>query len=348
MKRIKHVLISLVVLHLLLALAIFIFRLPSYSIQTSGKLYIVNKISRDITVFDLFKGKEITEIPIDMESHEAISTIDKNSIIVTNYGTINRDGNLIKVINTKANEVEKIIDLKGKIRTNGISTLPKSNKVAVVDYVSNNLLILNIETDSIEKQIQTKQEKSHLMVLHPSKSLAYVTNMVSNSVSVMDLNKNEVVKIIPCGLTAESIDITPDGSEIWVTNKNGNSITIINTSTYDVIETLSTGKEPLKVKFSIDGSYCLIANASDGSISVYNQHSKKQIKTIRIPGKNKLLERILYHTPRPVNILMHPNGLYAFVANSNASKIEVIDMSNFKIVSNIGTGKIPDALAFIE
>jgi YVTN family beta-propeller protein len=46
--------------------------------------------------------------------------------------------------------------------------------------------------------------------------------------------------------------------------------------------------------------------------------------------------------------LIHPNGLYAFVANSNANKIEVIDMKTFTVVSNIGTGKIPDGLAFVK
>ena len=45
---------------------------------------------------------------------------------------------------------------------------------------------------------------------------------------------------------------------------------------------------------------------------------------------------------------MHPNGLYAFIANSNANKIEIIDMKTFKIVSTIGTGNIPDALVFVE
>ncbi|SDX07516.1 40-residue YVTN family beta-propeller repeat-containing protein [Lutibacter oricola] len=348
MKHLKHILISLVAIFLLLTLFILIFRLPSYTIKTSGKLYIVNKISRSITVFDLFKGKQIAEVPINMESHEAITTIDKSKVIVTNYGTINKDGNLIKVINTKTNEIEKTINLKQNIRTNGIANLSETNKIALIDYANNNLLVLNTKTDSIEKQIQTKQKFSHLSVIHPTKPLAYVTNMKSNSVSVIDLNKNKVIKIIPCGLTAESIDITPNGSEIWVTNKNGNSITIINTSTYKVIETLNTGNEPLKVKFSIDGNYCLIANASDGTISIYNQLSKKQIKTINIPGKNKFLERILYHTPRPVNIFMHPNGLYAFIANSNADKIEVLDMKTFTIVSTIGTGRVPDALTFVE
>jgi YVTN family beta-propeller protein len=323
-------------------------RRPSYTIQTTGKLYIVNKLSRDVQVFDLHQGKEIADLPIDMESHEAIAIKDKNMVVVTNYGAVEQDGNMIKIINTNTNQIEKTIHLKGNIRTNGIAAFTEPNKVAVIDYVSNDLLVLNIEADSIEKKIQTKQRMSHLLVLHPKKPIAYVTNMASNSVSVIDLSKNEVVKIIPCGLTTESIDITPDGSEIWATNVKEDSITIINTLTNEVIKTLSTGIEPLKVKFSVDGKFCLVTNANDGNISVYNQQTKKKIKTIILHGKTTIFERILYHTPYPVNILMHPNGLYAFVSNSNANKIEVIDMKTFTNVSTIGTGKIPDALAFIQ
>ncbi len=348
MNFIKKIVLPLLGLYVLFVIIILLARLPSYTIQTNGKLYIVNKVSRDIQVFDLFTGKEIAEIPITMQSHEAITTTDEKSIVLTNYGDIDSDGSIIQHINTKTNKVEKVLEVKGNINANGIVAFPESNKVVLIDYVSNDLVLLNIVTDSVEIRIPTEQKKSHLVVLHPTKPLAYVTNMKSNSVSVIDLSTNTVVKIISCGLTTESIDITPDGSEIWVTNKNGNSVTVIDTAANDVIDTLPTGNEPLKLKFSVDGKYCLVANASGGSISVYGQQSKKHIKTISIPGKNNVIERILYHTPRPVNILMHPNGLYAFVANSNASKIEVIDMKTFTIVSTIGTGKVPDALAFVE
>jgi YVTN family beta-propeller protein len=348
MKKIRLLLYGFLMLFLLIAATRYLVRIPSYTIKTNGKLYIVSKISRDIKVFDLLTGKEVAEIPIDLESHEAVALFGQNKIVVTNYGTVDRDGNRIKVINTQTNKVEKTIDLKGSIKSNGIVALPESNKVAVIDYVTNNLLILNIKTDTIEKQIQTQQQESLLLVVHPNKAIAYVTNVKSNSVSVIDLNKNEVIKIIPCGLGTESIAITPDGSEIWITNIKANSITIINTTTYAVIATLRTGEEPLKLKFSVDGKYCLVANAGDGTISVYNQNSKNKIKTIHIHGKATMLERILYHTPVPVNILMHPNGLYAFIANSNANKVEVIDMKNFTIVSTIGTGKIPDAMVFVQ
>lgn len=335
-----------IVLFLTLRLTILAFRLPSYTIQTNGNLYIVNKLSKNIQVFDLFHGREIAEIPIDMISHEAVTTIDEHSIVATNYGSSNE--NDIKVINTNNNKIEKTIKLKGNIKVNGIVALRKAHKVGVIDYVNNTLLVLNIQTDSIEKKIQTKQKKSTLLVLHPDKEIAYVTNINSSSISAIDLNLNQVIKIIPCGLGRKGIAITPDGSELWVTNTKENSITVINTANYKVTNTLMSGNGALKLKFSKDGAHCLVVNAIDGTIYVYNQHSKKKIKTIILRGKTTVFERILYHTPRPVNILMHPNGLYAFVSNSNAHKIEVLDMKTLTIVSTIGTGKVPDALIFVE
>lgn len=345
MKYLKYILLSFVVFFIVIKLALLIFRLPSYTIKTSGKLYIVSKVSKDVQVFDLSAGKEIEEIPIDILSHEAVTTSDEKRVVLTNYGA--SDGNVIKVIDAKTSTVKEI-DLKGNIRVNGIVAFPEPNKVGVIDFVSNNILIINIDTEHIEKQLPTKQKKSHLLVLHPTKAIAYVTNIDSGSVSVIDLKLNKVIAIIPCGLGRKGIDITPDGSELWVTNNKENNITVINTSTYKVTNTLITGKDPLKLKFSIDGKYCLAVNAIDGNIYVYNQESKKRVKIIILHGKTTLLEKILYHTPRPVNILMHPNGLYAFVANSNANKIEVIDMKTFKVVSTIGTGRVPDAMAFIN
>lgn len=345
-KRIKYIVIVLGVMFLIFRLSIFIFRLPSYTIQTSGKLYVVSKLTEDIQVFNLSTGEEIADIPIDILSHEAIATTDEKKVVATDYGS--NEGNIMKVINTATNEVEKIIDLKEDIRVNGIVALSEPQKVAVIDYLNNNLLVVNIATNSIEKQINTEQQKSHLIVVHPNKNIVYVTNIDSGSISVIDLNLSKVIKIIPCGLGRKGIAITPDGSEIWVTNTKLNSITVINTLTNEITDTLKSGQESLKLNFSKDGKYCLIVNATDGVISVYNQQSKTKIKTINLHGKNTLIERILYHTPRPVNILMHPNGLYAFVANSNANKIEVIDMKTFKIVSTIGTGKVPDAMVFIK
>jgi len=329
-------------------ISVFVIRRPSYTIQTNGKLYIVNKLSSSITVFDLFKGVELMEFPMEIEPHEATTLDNHNRVVVTNYGAPNVVGKSISIINTKSNKVEKIITLEESVRPHGIVAFPNSNNVGVVTDGGNDLVVVNVETSVVEKKILTQQVVSHLLVLHPNKPMAYVTNINSGSVSVIDLVEDKVIKIIPCGKGTEGIDITPDGMEIWVTNNREESISVINTDTYQITDTLASGKESLRLKFSIDGKICMVPNSSDGTISVYDRYSKKQIKIISIPGKKSFIERALYHTPRPVGILMHPNGLYAFVANSNADKIEVIDMKTFNIVSTIGTERVPDGLTFVE
>jgi YVTN family beta-propeller protein len=348
MKKTKLALILGLLCFIAIQIVIYVVRKPAYTIKTNGKLYIVNKRSSNILVFDLSKGKEVSEIPIEVEPHEPINLSNQNRVVVTNYGTPAFMGKTVTVINTKTNKIEKTIDLEGSLAPHGIVAFPQSNKVAVVTDKGNNLLVVNTDTGIVEKNIKTQQADSHLLVLDRKKPLAYVTNIKSGSVSVIDLDLNKVIKIIPCGTATEGIDITPDGSEIWVTNNKDNTISVINTTTYQITNTLPSGKESLRLKFSIDGKYCLVTNASDGTISVYDQHTKKQIKTIRLHGKTNLIEKILYHTPRPVGILIHPNGLYAFIANSNANRIEVIDMKTFTVVSTIATGKIPDGLALID
>lgn len=348
MKKIKLVVLFSLLCFITLQIVIYVVRKPSYTIKTNGKLYIVNKLSSTIMVFDLSQGKELAEIPIEVEPHDPTTVADQSKVVVTNYGTPEVLGKSITVINSKTNTIEKTIDLEGSIAPHGIVAFPHSNKVGVVTDIGNNLLVVDVATGIVEKNIPTQQIVSHLLALDPKKTLAYVTNINSGSVSVIDLKLNKVIKIIPCGFKTEGIDITPDGSEIWVTNNKENTISVINTATYQITNTLPSGNESLRLKFSIDGKHCLVTNASDGTISVYDQHSKKQIKTIQLHGKTTFLEKLLYHTPRPVGILIHPNGLYAFVANSNANKIEVIDMKTFTVVSTIGTGKIPDGMAFVK
>lgn len=348
MKKLKLLVAIMALFFAAAVITFFVVRSPSYNLQTNGKLYIVNKLSSSITIFDLFEGEEIGELPISVEPHELATLSNQDRIVVTNYGTPDVRGNAITVINTKTNKIEKEIGLEGSFRPHGIIALPSPNKVGVVTDVGNDLVIVDTQKGVIEQKIPTNQRVSHLVVHHPTKPLLYVSNINSNSVSVIDLDTNQIIKTISCGIGAEGIDITPDGEEVWVANNKDNSINIISTSTNTILDTLATGAESLRLKFSVDGKHCLVTNSSDGTISVYDKVLRKQIKTITIPGKKNLLERALYHTPRPVGILMHPNGDYAFIANSNADKVEIIDMKSFEIIGNIGTGRVPDGMTFVE
>lgn len=347
MRNVKKVVIIFGLIFLSVAVFYFM-KQPSYTIKTEGKLYVVNKLSSNVTVFDLFEGELIKDIPIEQEPHEATVLNNPNRVIITNYGSPEVEGKSLTVINADNNSIEKTIDLGRSLKPHGIISLSDPKKVAVVADIGNDLSVVNIETGIVEKQISTQQEVSHLLARHPFKPLVYISNINSGSVSVIDVDQNKVVKIIPCSERAEGIDISPDGSEIWVTNIKDNFISVINTESYQITNRIDTGNEPLRLKFSNDGMNCLVSNSGEGTISVYNAKTKKTVARITIPGKKNIVEKLIYRTPRPVGILMHPNGMYAFVSNMTAGRVEVIDMSDFTLVSSIKVGKMPDGLALIN
>ena len=319
-----------------------------YIISTSGRLYVVNKVSKDITVFDLEKGTEITKIPVGIEPHEITTVTSNKFVVVSNYGNENTIGRTLTVINTKNNLVEKVINLGESAKPHGIVEIPETNKVLVVTNIGNNVLQVNIKSGKIEKIIPTLQKASHLLTLHPNKNIVFVSNISSNSISVIDIDKEKVIKIIKCGNGTYGIDVTPDGKELWITNNRDNTINVINTETYKITYTLLAENQPLSLKITPNGEHCLVTNSLRGSVYVFDVKTKELIHTIQFPGKENMLERILYHTPRPVSILIHPNEKYAFIANSNANRIEIIDLETLTVVSNIKTGEIPDGMVILE
>lgn len=347
MKKLKVLVFIAGLLFLILLIAFINARTTSYTIKTSGKIFIVNKLSSNVTVFDLMSGEQVAQLAMEMEPHETTTSFYQDKVVVTNYGGPEEMGKSLTVIDAQTHQEERRIEIDDSLKPHGIVAIPNSNDVAVVTDVGNDLLVIDIKTGLVKNKIPTTQIYSHLLVHHPKKSFAYVSNLSSGSVTVIDIGQEEVVKVIPCGKGTEGIDIMPDGDEVWVTNNRDQTISIINTDTNEIINTLHAEEEPSRLRFTIDGKYCLVANSVSGTISVFNTSTKKLIKTITIPGKKNFIERVLYHTPRPVCITMHPNGEYAFVANSNADRVEVIDLKTFEIVSTIATGRIPDGLAVV-
>ncbi len=345
MKIIKILIVLFFLLVAVLLVSRMLVRAEDYTISTSGRLFVVNKLDRSITVFDLEKGKHLEEILLSTQPREIASTALPNKLAVTNYGSDLLAGKSISIINTETFNIEKQISFTEGTRPHGIVPFTKENKVMVATNGGSNVIVVDLDNETVLSSLHTNQEVSHMIAMHPFKNLSYVTQVNSGSVCVIDTKNNTVLHTIKCGNKTDGIAITPDGKEVWVTNLKDNTISIIDTKLNAVTKTISTGKDPYRLKFSLDGSHCYVTNAEDGTVVIYDRYLKKKLKTIQLPGKGNILDRFLYHTPRPVGILMHPNGKYAFIANSNANKIEIIDTETMQIVSTISTGKVPDSMA---
>ena len=75
---------------------------------------------------------------------------------------------------------------------------------------------------------------------------AYITNLVSANVSVIDTATNTVIATIPVGgLSPFGVAVTPDGRKVYVANSGSNNVFVIDTASNLVLAVVSVGIQPV-------------------------------------------------------------------------------------------------------
>ncbi len=335
-----------------LAAATLLFASPAIA----GTLVVLNKSEADVTFLNADTGREISRIPVGDGPHEAATSPDGKTIVVCNYGG-REPGSTLSVIERNGRRMKSsLIKLGNYHRPHGIVFLSDGDRVVVTAEAEKKLLIVNIRTGAVEAAIDTDQETSHMVALTPNEELAFVANIRSGSVSVINLVKKELVKVIPTGAGAEGVYVHPTRPEVWVTNRAANTISIIDTDSLDIVRTLDSGRVPIRVSITPNGKHALVSCADSGDVWVYDVESRKKIAAIAMDAEaitpderqKRLFGDQFEESPVPVGILIEPNGQRAFVANTNADVITVIDLETWRIAGRMRAGKEPDGMAWVD
>src|SRR5258707_4091101 len=98
---------------------------------------------------------------------------------------------------------------------------------------------------------------------------AYITNLDSNTVSVIATATNTVIGLaIPVGLSPLGVVVTPDRSKVYVANHASNTVSVIDTATNSVSATIPVGASPFGVAATPDGNKVYVAHDSTpGAVS---------------------------------------------------------------------------------
>ena len=114
--------------------------------------------------------------------------------------------------------------------------------------------------------VGTKSTKD--VAVDPNAAYAYVTNPLSDQVTVLDLVRSTVVKSISVGKTPMKIDINPSGSLAYVTNFNSNDVSVISLATNTVIRTIKVGIQPYGIAVTPNGKGVYVANYFSENVSL--------------------------------------------------------------------------------
>ncbi len=324
---------------------------PSLKSGLTGTLVVLNKAEASASLLDAGTGRELAKVQTGSGPHEVAISPDGATAVVANYGH-GEVGHTLTVIDLVTKRVRSTIDLVEYHRPHGIQYLSDGRRVAVTVERERAVIIVDVENAVVETVIKTGQPISHMLVLSPDTSRIFVASMGSGTLTAIDVGMGEVLGTVATGPGAEGLDISPDGGEVWVGNRDADTLSIVDAKTLEIIATLPCPGFPIRVKFTPDGRHVLVSNARAGAVAVFNVNDRLEIARISMQATaventdERLFGDRLGGGPVPVGILIDPAGRYAFVANTNADVITVLDLKTWKVFGRVVAGMEPDGLGW--
>lgn len=318
----------------------------------SGTLLVLNKSDNTVSLINLATRKTVATLPTGVGPHEVAVSPNGKIAVIADYGA-QTPGSSLTVIDIPGKKHVKTIDLGQYRRPHGIVWL-RGNEIAVTVEGNKAMLIVDVQSGQVAGVIATDQNVSHMVVVAARSQKAFIANIGSGSVTVLDLKARRKVSDILTGAGAEGIDISPDQKEVWVTNRAANTVSVIDVASLKIIATLESKDFPIRAKFAPGGKYVLVSNARSGDVAVFDAATRKEVR--RIPMQLKAAEgatagqRIFGNqfgqSPVPVGILVASKLSHAFVANTNADIVTMIDLKTWQITERLTAGKEPDGLGY--
>lgn len=316
----------------------------------AGTLVVANKSEATVSLVDTETGELRATLPTGNGPHEVDVSPDGRLALVGNYGTRDEPGSSLTVIDIAAPEVVKTIDLGDGARPHGIVWL--DNRDALVTAEGRQaLLLVNTAAGTIVESYDTDAEVSHMVAVATKRGLAFVSNIGSGSVTVIDLAVGTSLGAISTGEGAEGIAVTPDGRQVWVTNRAEDTISVIDSAKRAVVARLEAGGFPIRAEATGDGRYVLVTNAKGNDLSVFSTADLKEVRRVTFTAVGKDDEGRLFSdrfgsSSVPIGIQIVDAEKRAYVAHANADDISIIDLEQWKVIGTLSAGREPDGMGW--
>lgn len=171
----------------------------------------------------------------------------------------------------------------------------------------------------------------------------YVLNKKTNNISVINMNKRKMVKLISTEKNAADIKDSAAQPFLFVASVKPDLVSVIDKNTDKVLLTLECFGTPICISVSKEKTEFFVACQTLNSVKSYelyydykNELSYKMSAFNDIGGKG------------PAAIHLNEKDGCFYVANKNSNNVSIIDIKNNKLRRSIKVGKSPVDMIFIE
>ncbi|MDO8281579.1 MAG: YncE family protein [Thermodesulfovibrionia bacterium] len=166
-----------------------------------------------------------------------------------------------------------------------------------------------------------------------SRPYAYITNLDSANVSVIDTATDTIVATTPVvGGGPAGVAVNPAGTRVYVTNIGSGNVSVIDTATNIVVDTIAVESQPFGVAVNPTGTRVYVANAASNTVSVINTATNTVVDSVPVGSS-------------PHGIVVNPAGTRVYVANFNTNNVSVINTATNTVVTTVPVGGWPYGIA---
>jgi len=212
--------------------------------------------------------------------------------------------------------------------------------------------------------------------------LAYVTNSYSETLSVIDTQKEELVANHKTGRAPVNPTFNRDWTKLYFSNVEDGTLSVVDAKTAKIVDTVPAGGDhPSGLRFLPDGRHLVISYIGDeptdpGAIGKMDLSTGRMVWKIPVEAQSERFDitpdgkrayvanligqtisvvdldegRIAATIPSPekypFNVLVAPNGKRAFVGNTMGRTILEIDTATNTVTRTIRTAPGPNGMTF--
>jgi YVTN family beta-propeller protein len=313
-------------------------------------LLVVRKSGNAVDFLDPGSGLRLASVAVGHAPHEISVSPDGRRAAVTNYGTRERPGSTLSIVDLEQPRELHRIDLAPHTRPHGVDWFA-AERIAVTTEGSMHLLVVDPTTGHVVSAIETGQDTSHMVAVSADGRRAYVTNIGSGTTSALDLDAARKLGDVATGAGSEALALTPDGRQLWVAARAAGQLAVIDTATLAVTERLPLPGAPIRIAITPDGGTALVTCAGSSELVAIDVASRKlrdrrKVDVPLAPGAAaRPFAGLVPGSALPVGLLVAPDGRSAYVAATMGDRVVRYELLTLDALRSIEVDGEPDGLA---
>ena len=316
----------------------------------AATLLVANKSEATVSLFDLPAAQLRATLPTGAGPHEVAVSPDGQRALVTNYGTREIPGNSLTVVDVPGAKVLGTITLAADTKPHGVEWLDKQRAVVTAEG-TRSLLVVDVDALEVTQTVAFDQSVGHMVAVSADLGRAYVANIGSGTVSVIDLAEGRKISDLSAGEGSEGIALAGNQEQLWVTNRAAGTVSVFDSGKLDKLADIPLPGFPIRAEADDPRGRVYVTIPQADALAVIDRDSRKELSRLQFdvpPDRSRrtLFGDMLPDSSIPIGVLLSGDGESLFVAHSNSHVITVYDAQSLQRRATIPTGLEPDGMGW--